>query len=132
MNHWKALALVMIGLLAVAVGLRFAFIETHGFALNESQKDFAINAAQNGLRDKMEVNNFSVTVQDQGRTISTANGAKKVVRVVLTQGNITLTALVDMDTGSVVEKTLTESSGWMTDFQNQNPKRWGYQQLFNR
>ena len=122
----------MIGLLAVAVGLRFTFIEAHDFALNESQKLLAIKASQNVLRNEIGNNDYNVTVQDHGSIISTANGDKKVVRVVLNQGNITLTALVDMDTGSVVEKTRTESSGWITDFQNQNPKRWGHQQLFNR
>ena len=132
MNLWKALAFVMIGLLAVAVGFRVTFIETHTFALNEEQKIFSINAAQNGLRDEIGGNNYNVTIQHRGRIISTADGDKKVVRVVLTRGNITLTALVDMDTGNVVEKSKMESSGWMTEYQNQKPKRWGHQSLFDR
>jgi len=131
-NYWKALALVMIGLLAVAAGLRFADTEEHAFALDENQKTFAINAARDGLRDELDDNNYNVTVQDHGRIIPAADGDKKVVRVALTRGNITLTALVDMDTGSVVEKTRMESRGWMADYQNQNPKRWGHQRLFNR
>ncbi len=132
MNLWKALALVMIGLLVVAVGLRFTFIEAHAFPLNESQKFFAINAAKNGLKNEIGNDNYNVTVQDHGSIISTTNGDKKVVRVVFTRGNITLTALVDMDTGNVVEKTRIESSGWMTGYRNQNPRRWGSLHLFNR
>ncbi len=84
------------------------------------------------LLDEMESNNYDVTVQERGRMIPTANGDKRVVRVVLTQGNTTLTALVDMDTGRVVEKTKVEHSGWMTGYQNQNPKLWGHERLFNR
>lgn len=132
MNPWKVLALVMITLLVIVIGIRFTSIEAHAFQLDEKQKIFAINAAQNGLKDEMGTNNYNVTVQDHGRMIPTANGDKKVVRVVLTQGNITLTALVDMDTGDVVEKSRMESSGWMTEYQNQKPKRWGHQRLFNR
>ncbi len=132
MNLWKALALVMISLLAVAVGLRLTDIDEHGFSLDEKQKLFAINAAQNGLKDEMRSNNYNVTVQEHGRMIPTANGDKKVVRVVLAQGNTTLTALVDMDTGSIVEKSWVEHSGWMTGYQNQSPKLWGHERLFNR
>ncbi len=129
MNSWKILALVMIALLVIVVGIRFTFAEAHGFPLDEDQKVFAINAAQNGLKDEIDGNNYSVTVQDHGRIISTADGDKKVVRVVFTQGNITLTALVDMDNGNVVEKSMVEHIGWMTEYQNQ--KRWGHQRLFN-
>ncbi len=132
MNLWKALALVMICLLAVAVGLRFIYAEEHGFPLNEQQKTFAINAAQNGLKDEIGGNNYNVTVQDHGRIIPTANGDKKVVHVILTQGNTTLTALVDMDTGSVVEKSQVESSGWMVEYRNQKPRFWSHQRLFDR
>ncbi len=132
MNLWKVLALVMIALLAVAIGLRFTYNEEHGFPLDEKQKIFAINAARNGLKNEIGGNDFNVTVPDHGSIIPTANGDKKVVRVVLTQGNITLTALVDMDSGNVVQKSTMESSGWMTEYQNQNPKRWGHQRLFRR
>ncbi len=132
MNLWKALALVMICLLAVAVGFRFTDIDEHGFSLNEKQKLFAIDAAQNGLKDEMGSNNYNVTFQEHGRMIPTANGDKRVVRVVLTQENTTLTAIVDMDTGSIVEKSWLEHSGWMTGGQSQNPKSWGHERLFNR
>ena len=49
MNRWKILALVMIGLLIIAAGIRFAYVETHVFRLNEDEKTLAINGAQNGL-----------------------------------------------------------------------------------
>ena len=126
------MALVMICLLAIAVGLRFADTEGHGFTLNEKQKTFAINAAQNGLKDEIQGNNYNVTIQEHGRIIPTTNGDKKVVRVVLRQGNVTLTALVDMDTGSVVEKSRVEHSGWMTEYRNQEPRFWSHQRLFDR
>lgn len=132
MNHWKALALVMIGLLVVAVGLRFIFIEVHTFQLGEKQKTFAINAARQGLENEIGSDSFNVTVPDHGYIIHTADGDKKVVRVAFTHGNTTLTAFVDMDTGSVVEKTRIESSGWMTGYQIQNLRRWGSLHLFNR
>ena len=45
----------------------------------------AINAAQNGLGNEMGTNN--VTVQNHGSIFSTANGDKKVVNVLLAQGN---------------------------------------------
>ncbi len=132
MNLWKALALVMICLLAVAVGLRLIYAEEHGFLLNEQQKAFAINAARDGLKDEIQGNNYNVTVQERGRIIPTANGDKKVVRVVLSQGNVTLTALVDMDTGSIVEKSRVEHSGWMTEYRDQKPRFWSHQHLFDR
>ncbi len=132
MNLWKALALAMICLLAVAVGLRFIYVEEHEFPLNEQQKTFAINSAQNGLKDEIGSNNYNVTIQERGRIIPTVNGDKKVVRVVLSQGNVTLTALVDMDTGGVVEKSRVEHSGWMTEYQDQKPRFWSHQRLFDR
>ena len=85
-----------------------------------------------GLRDEMGSNNYNVSVQERGRIISTANGDKKVVHVVLTRENMTLTALVDMETGNVVEKSKMESSGWMIDYKDQNSKRWGHQRFFDR
>jgi hypothetical protein len=132
MNRWKAFALIMIGLLAVALGVRFNSIETHRFTIDENQKLFAINAARDGLRDEMGDNNYNVSVMKHGSIISTANGDKKVVGVVLTKENLILTALVDMDTGNIVEKSKMESSGWMIDYRNQKSKRWGHQQLFDR
>ena len=132
MNFWKALALAMICLLAVAVGLRFIYVEEHGFQLNEQQKTFAINAAQDGLKDEIGGSNYNVTVQERGRIIPTAKGDKKVVRVVLSQGNVTLTALFDMDTGSIVEKSRVEHSGWMTEYRSQKPRFWSHQRLFDR
>lgn len=130
MNKWKALALVMIALLVISVGIRFAYMEGHAFQLNDEQKSFAINAAKDGLKDEMEGNNYNITVQDYGRIISTADGDKKVVRVVFTRGNIALTALVDMDTGNVVEKSRVEYSGWMTEHQYQDTQRWAHKRLF--
>ncbi len=125
MNLWKALALVMICLLAVAVGLKFIFIEAHTFQLDDKQKNFAINSARKGLENETGSDSFNVTVPDHGSIIPTPEGNKKVVRVVFTHANTTLIALVDMDTGSVVEKIRIESSGWMTGYQIQNPRRWG-------
>ncbi len=132
MNLWKVLALVMIALLAVAIGLRFAHIGEHEFPIDEKQKIFAINAARDGMKNEIGGADFNVTVQDQGSIVPTASGDKKVVHVILTKGNITLTALVDMDSGSVVQKSMTESNGWMTEYQDQNPKRWCHQRLFKR
>lgn len=130
MNKWKALALVMIVLLVISVGFRFAYMEAHTFLLNEEQKSSAINAAKDALKNEVEGNNYNITVQDHGRIISTANGDKKVVRVVFTNRNITLTALVDMGTGNVVEKNKMEYSGWMAEYQYQNPQRWAHKRLF--
>lgn len=130
MNKWKALALVMIALLIIAAGTRFAYIEAHAFPLNEKQKTFAINSALEAMKDEMEGNNYNITIQEQGRIISTANGDKKVVRVVFTRENMTLTALVDMDTGNVVETNKMEYIGWMTEYQYQNTQRWAHKRLF--
>ncbi|MFZ2411710.1 MAG: hypothetical protein WAW23_09085 [Candidatus Methanoperedens sp.] len=130
MNKWKALALVMIVLLVISVGFRFAYMEAHTFQLNEEQKSFAINSSLDALKNEVEGNNYNITVQEHGRIISTANGDKKVVRVVFTNGNITLTALVDMDSGNVVEQNKMEYSGWMTEYQSQNPQRWAHKRLF--
>ena len=125
----------MISLLAVAVGFRFTYFESHSFPVNEEEKLFAINAVQNGLGDENGINNYNITVQERGRVISTVNGEKKVLHVVLTRENITLTALVDMETGSLVEKSRIESSGWMAEYimnKTNNSKGWGHQRLFNR
>jgi len=132
MNRWKAFALIMIGLLAVAVGLRLTYLEAHTFPIDENQKIFAINAAKDGLRGELGNNNYNVSVLKHGSIISTANGDKKVVGVILTRENSTLTALVDMDTGNIVEKSKMESSGWMIDYKNQKSRRWGHQRLFDR
>ncbi len=122
----------MIGVLAVAVGIRFTLVEAHAAPLNNSQKSFAINAAREELKDEIGNNDYNITVQEHASIISTANADKKVVRVIFTKGNTTLTALIDMDTGNVVEKTRIETSGWMTSYQNQKPKLWAHQRLFNR
>lgn len=125
----------MIGLLAVAVGFRFAYFEGYSFPVNEEEKLFAINAVQNGLGDENGINNYDITVQERGRIISTLKGDRKVVRVVLIRENITLTALVDMETGNIVEKSKIESTGWMAEYiknKNNNSKGWGHQRLFNR
>lgn len=132
MNIWKKFALVMLFLLIIAAGIRFIYVETHIFKIDEDQKLFAINAASNGLRDEIRGNNYNITVEDRGWIVSTASGDKKVVHVILTGGNVTLTVLVDMDTGNVVEKTRMESLGWMTEHQDQDVKRKDYIRLFNR
>lgn len=132
MNRWKAFALIMIALLAIAVGIRVYYMESHTFIIDDKQKTFAINAAQDGLKDEMGGSNYNVSVGKYGSIISTAGGDKKAVRVVFTRENMTLTALIDMETGSIVEKSKMESSGWMIDYKDQRSKRWGHQRLFNR
>ncbi len=135
MNRWKTFALIMMGLLVVAVGLRLTYFEAHSFPVNEEEKLFAINAVQNGLGDENGISNYNITVQERGRIISTIEGDKKVLPVILTRENITLTALVDMETGNVVEKSRTESSGWMVEYikkRNNDLKGWGHQRLFGR
>lgn len=132
MNRWKVFALIMIALLAIAIGVRFTYLEAHTFPIDEEQRSFAINAAWDGLRDEIGNNNYNVSVQDRGGIISTLNGDKRVVHVVLTRENITLTALIDMETGKIVEKSKMESSGWMIDYKEQNSKRWGHQDFLGR
>jgi hypothetical protein len=132
MNRWKVFALIMIALLAIAIGVRFTYLEAHTFPIDEEQRSFAINAARDGLRDEIGNNNYNVSVQDRGGIISTINGDKRVVHVVLTRENITLTALIDMETGKIVEKSKMESSGWMIDYKEQNSKRWGHQDFLGR
>ncbi len=129
MNAWKTLAIVMIALLVIAIGIKFIYNEAHTFQLNETQKTFAINSSLDALKNEMGNNSYNVTVEDHGRIISTANGDKKVVRVVFTNGSVILTALVDMDTGSVVEKSKVEHSGWMAD-QYQNTERLAHKRSF--
>lgn len=132
MNKWKAFALIMIALLAISIGLRITYLGVHTFPIDEEQRYFAINAARNGLREEIGNNNYSVTVQDRGRITSTINGNKRIVYVILKRENITLTALIDMETGNIVEKNKMESSGWMIDYKDQNSKRWGHQRFLDR
>lgn len=135
MNLWKALALIMISLLALSVGFRFAFMEGHSFPIDEKEKIFAIDSAKKGLNDEILNDNYNVTIQDRGWIISTLNGDKKVVHVVFTHENTTLIALVDMDTGNIVEKSRIETGDWMTDYlksTDRYSKSWGYQRLFRR
>ncbi len=128
MNLWKAFALIMICLLIIVAGLRFAYVETHVFSLTEEQKAFAIKAAKDGLKDEIEGKNYNVTAVDRGRIISTANGDKKVASVIFTYTNTTLAVRVDMDTGELVEKIKVEYSGWMTEYQATKP--WAHRGFF--
>jgi hypothetical protein len=132
MNTWKKFALVMLALLVIVAGIRFIYVEKHIFKLGEDQKLFAINSASNWLRDEIQGNNYNITVHDWGWIVSTASGDKKVVQVIFTGGNVTLTALVDMDTGDVVEKTRMESLGWMIEHLDLDVKRGEHLRLFNR
>jgi len=76
MNNWKVLALVMIGLLVIAIGFRLNYMEANGFQLNETEKAFAVNAAKTGLKDEIGGKNFTVTVQDHGRIVPASIGIK--------------------------------------------------------
>ncbi len=128
MNLWKKFALVMIALLIIVAGIRFAYVETHTFKLDEEQKAFAAKAAVVGLSSEIEGKDHNVTASDQGWIISTSSGDRKVVPVVLTYKNTTLSALVDMETGDVVRKSKVEYSGWMTGYQY--PQRWLHKRFF--
>jgi len=128
MNTWKKFALLMIALLIIVAGIRFAYVETHTFKLEEEQKAFAEKAAVIGLSSEMESKDHNVSVSDQGWIISTSSGDRKVVPVVLTYGNTTLSALVDMETGDVVRKSKVEYSGWMTEYKY--PQSWSHKQFF--
>ena len=132
MNLWKKFALVMLALLVIVAGIRFIYVETHTFKIDEDQKLFAINAVRNGFGNEIMGTNYNITVHERGWIVSTAGGDKKVVQVILTGGNVTLTALVDMETGNIVEKNRMESLGWMTEHQDQDVKRRDYLHLFNR
>jgi hypothetical protein len=127
MNLWKVLAVVMISLLVIAIGLRFIYTEAHAFQLNEEQKSFAENTARDWLKDDIRIDNYNVTIPDRGRIISTQNGDKKVVPVVYSNENITLSVLIDMETGAIVQESKVEYSGWMTEYQG---ARWGHKRLF--
>ncbi len=129
------LALAMIVLLLIAVGLRFYFIESHAFKIDDDQKTFAMNSAKNELKDEIGSSNYTTVIQNHGIAISTKDGKKRVVRVIFSLNNTTLAALVDMDTGAVVEKSRIEMSGWMKDYINDkalNINRWGHHVLFGR
>ena len=118
----------MIALLVIAAGIRFAYVETHTFKLDEQQKAFAVKAALDVLSAEINGKDHNVTASDQGWIISTSSGDRKVVPVVLTYGNSTLSALVDMETGDVVRKSKVEYSGWMTGYQY--PERWSHKRFF--
>lgn len=128
MNLWKKFALVMIALLIIAAGIRFAYVETHIFKLNEEQKAFAAKAALDGLTSEIGGKDYNVTPSDRGWIISTSSGDRKVIPVVLTYENTTLSALVDMETGDVVRKSKVEYSGWMTEYKY--PERWSHKRFF--
>lgn len=132
MNLWKVLALAMIGLLVIAIGFRLNYMDGHGLPLNETEKIFALKSAQTALKDEIEGKNYTVNIQDHVRIIPALDGDKRIVRVVFLQGNITLTALVDLENGSVVEKSRVERAGWRTENVSRYPKRGGFQSLFDR
>lgn len=127
MNMWKVLAVVMIGLLVIAIGLRFIYTEAHSFQLNEEQMSFAKNTARDGLKHEIGIDNYNVTIPGNGRIISTENGDKKVVPVIFANENITLSVLIDMDTGAIVQKSKVEYGGWMTEYKG---ARRGHKRLF--
>ena len=128
MNLWKKFALVMIALLIIAAGIRFAYVEIHTFKLNGEQKAFATKAALDGLSSEIERKDHNVTASDRGWIIYTSSGDRKVVPVVLTYENTTLSALVDMETGDVVRISKVEYSGWMTEYKY--PERWSHKRFF--
>jgi len=128
MNTWKKFALVMIALLIIVAGIRFVYVETHTFKLDEEQKAFAANAAVVGLSSEIEGKDHNVTASDQGWIISTSSGDRKVIPVILTYENTTLSALVDMETGDVVRKSKVEYSGWMTGYKY--PQLWSHKRFF--
>lgn len=84
--------------MVIDAGIRFIYVETHTFKIDEEQKLFAINAVRNGLGNEIMGNNYNITVHDRDCIASTGSGDKKVVQVILKGGNVTLTALVDIDT----------------------------------
>jgi hypothetical protein len=128
MNTWKKFALVMIALLVIVAGIRFAYVETHTFKLDEEQKTFAAKAALDGLSFEIEGKDHNVTASDRGWIISISSGDRKVVPVVLNYENTTLSALVDMETGDVVRKSKVEYSGWMTQYKY--PQSWSHKRFF--
>lgn len=128
MNLWKKFALVMIVLLVIVAGIRFAYVETHTFKLDEEQKAFAAKSALNGLSSEIEGKDHNITASDRGWIISTSSRDRKVVPVVLTYENTTLSALIDMETGDVVRKSKVEISGWMTEYKY--PERWSHKRFF--
>jgi len=128
MNTWKKFALVMLILLVIVAGIRFAYVETHTFKLDEEQKAFAAKAAVVGLSSEIEGKDHNVTSSDQGWIIFTSSGDRKVVPVVLIYENTTFSALVDMETGEVVRKSKVEYSGWMTEYKY--PERWSHKRFF--
>ncbi|MBE0521878.1 MAG: hypothetical protein IBX39_06375 [Candidatus Methanoperedenaceae archaeon] len=129
MNKWKAFALVMIGILILVVGVSFYHFETLLFQLNEDEEAFAIDSAKNGLSTELEGYDYNITSAEHGRKISTPTGEKKVVMVIFNRGNVTFTALVDMESGDVLRKSSMEYIGWMAEYQNtkyQNRMHWLY------
>ncbi len=128
MNLWKKFALVMIVLLVIVAGIRFAYVETHTFKLDEEHKAFAAKAALKVLSSEIEGKDHNIIASDRGWIISTSSGERKVVPVVLTYENTTFSALVDMETGDVVRKSKVEYSGWMTGYQY--PPRWSHKRFF--
>jgi hypothetical protein len=128
MNLWKKFALLMIAILVIAAGIRFAYVETHTFKLDEQEKVFVTRAALDVLSTEIDVKDNTVTASDQGWIITTSSGDRKVVPVVLTYENSTFSALVDMETGDVVRKSKVEYSGWMTEYKY--PERWSYKRFF--
>jgi uncharacterized protein YpmS len=128
MNTWKKFALVMLSLLIIVAGIRFAYVETHTFKLNEGQKAFATKATLDGLSSEIVGKDHNVNASDRGWIISTSSGDRKVVPVVLTYENTTFSALVDMETGDVVRKSKVEYSGWMTEYKY--PERWSHKRFF--
>jgi uncharacterized protein YpmS len=128
MNTWKKFALVMLALLVIVAGIRFTYVETHTFKPDEQQKAFAAKAALDGLSAEIEGKDHNITVSDRGWIISTSSEDRKVVPVVITYENTTLSALVDIETGDVVKKSKVEYSGWMTEYQY--PERWSHKHFF--
>lgn len=129
MNKWKAFALVMIGLLILVAGVSFYHFETLLFQLNEDEKAFAIDSAKTGLKEELEGYDYNITTAEHGRKISASTEDKKTVLVIFNRGNVTFTALVDMDTGEVVRKSNVEYTGWMAEYKNtkyRDSRHWLY------
>ncbi|MBI4362176.1 MAG: hypothetical protein HY558_03290 [Euryarchaeota archaeon] len=116
-NIWKIAALVSLLLIAAVFASRAMLLRDHRVATTEDQSRAALAAATAALQPQLPgLGPYNATVGRYVFTMDTPFGPKTAVPVFFTAGNTTLTALVDLSTGEVVQTVEVHSTGWMSDF----------------
>ncbi len=133
-NGWKiaAVVLLFVAVAAAVVAARASFAWGHRSfppaSLTGQQQESIAAAARASLGPKLAaLGNLTAEAGKFGIVMNTSGGSRTAAPVFFKGENTTLTALVDVATGEVVETTETHTLGWMAELKDQKREvfRWG-------